>query len=106
MKRYCCTACGEIHTENEMDAYVEYDTGEGGYGNAMYAILICPECGSEDLVEAVKCPVCNEWYDPDDGGICKDCKKDISALWLNLMANLPDGADPDEVVTYIAEVLV
>lgn len=106
MEKYYCTECGAVHTEDELEMDVEYDNGDGGYGNPMYATFICPECGSEDLVEAVECPVCGEWHDPDDGEICADCKKDISALWLNLLGNFPDGADAGAVATYIAEVLV
>lgn len=105
MERYYCTECGAILTEDELDRDVEYDNGEGGYGNPMYTTLLCPECGSEDLVEAEKCPVCGEYFD-GEGQMCASCEADVKALWLNLLENLPDGADAGEVATYIAEVLV
>ena len=105
MERYYCEECGATFDPDKAELEkVPY--GEGcGFDLWEYEIH-CPECGSTDLTVAVKCPVCGEWHDPDDGEICADCKKDISALWLNLLGNLPDGADAGEVATYIAEVLV
>lgn len=106
MGKYYCHECGAVFDEDDMHYLNEYDTGEGGYGNVMYSMALCPECDSEDIEEAVQCPVCGEWHDPDDGELCPDCKKDITALWLDLMSNLPNGADAGAVAEYIAEVLV
>lgn len=105
-KQYYCHQCKNIFSEYDMHYLNEYDTGEGGYGNLMYSIGLCPECDSEDIDEAHLCPVCGEWHDPEDGDICSDCKKDISALWLDLLSNLKDFADAEEVAKYIYEVLV
>ena len=105
MTRYYCKDCGAVLSPDELkDEKQPY--GEGcGYDLWEY-VSHCPECGSTDLTEAVQCPVCGEWHDPDDGELCPDCKKDITALWLDLMSDLPNDADPGAVAEYIAEVLV
>ena len=104
--KYVCSECGEIFDEDEAKTIYERDTGEGGYGSVIWSYDVCPFCGSEDLEEARECPICGEWHDPDSGELCEDCKKDIKALWLNLLENLPDSADANEVARYIAEELV
>ena len=102
--KFVCNECDKIFEEDEAIYEEERDTGEGGYGGVIYSWPTCPHCGSECLNEAEECPVCHDDFNPDEGEICALCKKDISALWLNLLSNLPN-ADVDAVVTYIAEVL-
>lgn len=105
MDRYFCEECGHVATEDELDYYEERDTGEGGYGNVMYSLPLCPECGSEDLIEAKECPICGEWHGNDDV-ICDPCTEDIRKAWSELLAKFPDHADECEIVRYIGEVIL
>lgn len=105
MDRYFCKECGHVATEDELDYYEERDTGEGGYGNVMYSEARCPECGSEDLIEAKLCPVCGEWHG-NDNVICDPCTEDIRKAWIELLAKFPDHADECEIVRYISEVIL
>lgn len=36
----------------------------------------CPECGSDDFVEATRCRKCGDWVNPDDitNGMCPTCR--------------------------------
>lgn len=102
---YYCKDCGEVHDEAELEYEPIYDSGDGSRGAIMFSEVYCPSCGSDELVEAERCPVCGEYYD-GEGQMCASCEADVKALWLNLLENLPDGADAGEVATYIAEVLV
>lgn len=105
MDRYFCEECGHVATEDELDYYEERDTGEGGYGNVMYSEARCPECGSEDLIEAKECPICGEWHGNDDV-ICDPCTVEIKKAWDELLAKFADEADACEIARFIAEELV
>ena len=67
-----CNFCGEI--------FENYPTYKQTHGNS-YAEEVanehCPCCNHGDLVEAEKCPLCDEWAEKDKmqnmGGVCDDC---------------------------------
>lgn len=73
--KYFCANCERFFDEEDADCnvYRQYIDGvcvdKVEYG-------ACPNCGSEDIREAVECAICGEWY--ADGkqltcGVCKEC---------------------------------
>ena len=39
-------------------------------------VPVCPQCGTEEFVEAVKCE-CGEWTEDADYGLCENCKREL-----------------------------
>lgn len=72
--KYICADCGAVFDEYdaECNTYRQYNDGvcidEVEYG-------ACPNCGSEDICEAVECAICGEWYADGEliGDVCKEC---------------------------------
>lgn len=71
---YICNRCGD--TTDEIESYTEMHGAEGtsNYGAITYD-KPC-SCGG-DFVEARRCQICEEYFDPDDlyDGICEECLK-------------------------------
>lgn len=70
---YICNRCGEGFSLEEGETR-HYEEGD---------ITVCPNCGSDDIEEAVRCRMCHEII-PEytlKGGVCKDCFNDaVSAF--------------------------
>ncbi len=68
-----CTSCGVVRHEETLNTYEEIHgmTSMGNFLAEERCDYTC-ECGG-DLVEAKKCPICNEWYAKREGYICDEC---------------------------------
>ena len=105
-KHYICMNCGTLFKEGE-GYYIEEKEKIDGRTYVTGVYEACPECKSEDLEEAVECPVCGEYHSTeDDDIICNDCRIRIEALWQEMLDKLEDGTDAGEVGRYIVEVLI
>lgn len=84
---YICLHCGH---EFEETAAKNYDSATGTWEEC------CPNCGSEDFEEAIKCRICGEVHVDEDmiGQVCKECL-DKSVTFGNALRY---GADRKEDV--------
>ena len=63
-----CKNCGDQVSEND----IKVDENNVAY---------CRVCNDYDITEAKRCPICNEWYDADDGvHICECCLDDAMTV--------------------------
>ncbi len=82
-----CRECG-MTTEREYLKEVKGDfESDYGVGNLFdsrtsYTKHICPECGSEEIEEAIQCWDCQEWflkdeldYNIDNNLVCPNCRE-------------------------------
>lgn len=70
---YICNKCGETFSLEE-GRTKHYEEGD---------ITVCPNCGSDDIEDGERCPVCKEIHYEWDftGGVCKNCFADaVSAF--------------------------
>lgn len=74
--KYICADCGAVFDEYdaECNTYRQYNDGVC-IDEAEYSA--CPNCGSEDLCDAVECAICGEWYADSKliGDVCEECLK-------------------------------
>ena len=79
-----CECCGHVF-EDEDAAGGEMIYSGSEINPPEFAEPRCPECGSEDIEEADRCPVCGKWATSWDlrGGLCGDC--------INALADAIDG---------------
>lgn len=72
--KYICADCGAVFDEYDAgcNVYRQYNDGVC-VDKAEYCA--CPNCGSEDLCDAVECAICGEWYAGCEliGDVCKEC---------------------------------
>lgn len=70
---YICNRCGETFSLEE-GKHVYSDEG---------AYTLCPTCGSSDIEEATRCPICREIVFPYEmkGGVCPECFNDAKAAF-------------------------
>lgn len=63
---YICLHCGHAFEQPEAK---HYDLACGTWDE------YCPNCGSEDIEEAVQCSICKKWFSPDETvhGVCDNC---------------------------------
>jgi len=101
---YICQECGAVHDGTELTTVPVYDSGDGSRGEVMFTETFCPDCGSDCITEAEKCPVCGDYYDGFQR-MCDKCMENVKTLWKGLVSKLPDGADAYEVAAYITEEL-
>lgn len=59
----------------------EYGVGSLFDGRNYYEDTVCPNCHSEEIVEATRCQKCDEWFDEEDLDYnevdelcCKECR--------------------------------
>ena len=76
---YKCTKCYEVFDEPDSKTicYEDY-YGVGSLFDTRHTteILICPECGDEDIEDigkVMQCSSCEEWFNEDDLYIADDC---------------------------------
>lgn len=63
-----CRKCNETFTEDDRER--GYTRGADDFTNDS-----CPYCGSESIMDAITCELCDE-YSVDR--LCEECKKDIT----------------------------
>lgn len=76
MNTFICKSCGKAFTSYDFvrvigftqDGWTRYDVDDS-----------CPECGSENYVEAERCEWCGEFRDPDtmQDGVCAECAEEV-----------------------------
>ena len=61
-----CTKCGYIASENDYNwVHVPENINLGELGCIRESRLCCPDCGSDEIIEAQQCDHCKEYFDPD-----------------------------------------
>ena len=70
MKWYC-KKCKEFSDEEDLIEKEYIEETYGPYRRVVYEHF-CPECGSEEVVEAGRCEMCGEPCDPRDD-FCESC---------------------------------
>lgn len=77
--KYFCATCEHIFDENDAERHVCREYNDGVCIDEL-VFDACPNCGSEDLGEAVKCAICGEWYADCEliGDVCEECLKDAT----------------------------
>lgn len=77
--KYFCANCERVFDEAdaEYNTYRQYNDGVC-IDEVEYAA--CPNCGSEDICDAVECAMCGEWHTDDEliSGLCEMCLKDVT----------------------------
>lgn len=81
-----CNNCNYISEEPNK---IEENMGECFGFPCVEQLAICPHCGSEDITEAIKCKICEE-YVPDstvEYGACENCRREVNGRFMELMRN-------------------
>lgn len=97
VKTFICQSCKT--TTQEENLKKQYETfglspEELGYGKGV-PYLVCPICGCDELMEAIRCDACGEYFEDCDidDGICYSClayaKKDFETELENIFAQHP-----------------
>ncbi len=73
---YICDTCGEVR--EELDTHTYYDRVAGNSMMSGYTTEIDDSCScGGTFVEAVECPICGDWANPDENeGIHEECYKE------------------------------
>ncbi len=70
---YICDCCGDTVEGLNVRRYYDEVPGNSMMSGYMYEVDDECSCGGH-YVEAVECPICGDWVDPDEcGGMHKDC---------------------------------
>lgn len=86
---YVCNECNNIFSEEESRTRFE-DMGECFGSPSGREYLVCPSCGSDDVEEAKKCEICEEWGHAEsyDGKqYCDECLGYIKKKFGDLITN-------------------
>ena len=68
-----CRRCGEVTEEEHLSTYEEVHAWSS-LGQPFAEKRVDYECGcGGTFVPARKCPICDEWYNEDEGSICDEC---------------------------------
>lgn len=71
-----CEKCGKVFEKAAKSYYTEFMGECHGRDSFMdFEVWHCPNCGSEDIAEAFKCEICQEWNIEEKlhGGVCDAC---------------------------------
>lgn len=85
MTMYACDNCKEVFAPEEAGNRWE-QLGERYTDGVNYAL--CPFCGSDEIVDAVRCDGCREYFHPDmlDDFFCADCIAE-QTKWTKIKAS-------------------
>jgi ssDNA-binding Zn-finger/Zn-ribbon topoisomerase 1 len=86
---YICNNCGQA-AEPIIKTTRENLDGENGIETRTTAF--CPQCGSQDLIQAEICPVCHEWM-KQGRDCCKECGRKAKQALSDALSQL----DPAQV---------
>jgi ribosomal protein S27E len=79
---YICADCGHVTILSDRELFEvkrkarESDSIEPGR-------VVCEECGSKNMQQAIKCPNCGQYFARPGGGrpVCPSCKKPFPSLF-------------------------
>ncbi len=95
-----CRDCGSI-TEGEYVKECMLPEVPGEQPACYDHYMVCSECGSADIEDAQKCPVCGKYFERDMRNICGECGVEIfEGFWSmmnTLMENHPTASRGDIV---------
>ena len=86
---YVCQECNNVFSDEESRTRLE-DMGEYFGSPSGREYLVCPSCGSNDIEEAKKCELCEEWVHTEsyDGEhYCDECVEYIKKKFGDLITN-------------------
>lgn len=81
-----CSNCGRVFREDESDFCREL-VGEYCGQPAYQDYRVCPECHSDEIGEAVRCPICDEYYDGYED-YCDNCLQYIATSLTGYIGSL------------------
>lgn len=98
---YYCNDCGSI-TEGEED----FDRlSEDPHG--WYRYYRCTACGSDNITDAAKCPICGEWHEDNTySELCPECFEDIISDFRDTFTNIAEAypnARPIDIIEGMGE---
>ena len=84
--RFFCNDCGAITEGKERAEMID------GWSRPY---TVCEYCGSEDIEDAERCPLCGKWHEQDPlHSECEDCRERIfEGFWRMLDAIREDNED-------------
>ena len=93
-----CNDCQQFIEEEDTKIRRE-KVGEYAGAPAYRSYVYCPQCGSDQLEEARRCPVCGEWKPDDLYDYCEACRDDaydmLSIMLLNIQERNKDTTRSD-----------
>lgn len=73
-----CLDCKEVFSADDLAETYEF------HGDYREKFTACPVCGGDDIVDAIKCPECGEWYSYEDNShmdMCDKCVEEYKFLY-------------------------
>lgn len=76
---FICLYCNAVFSEPDEAVVNRFPAGEQ---TVPIIGSVCPNCGYDEIAEAVQCDICGEWfdeldlYDNDERRFCKNCLDD------------------------------
>lgn len=97
-----CNDCESIFDEEELVSGKEHIMEH--YYMDTYT---CPHCGSDNIEDAERCPLCGEYHAPhrpgDEADVCPECRKKIDKGIAGIIEQLP--GERNEIIYQIGGVL-
>lgn len=82
-----CTDCEQFFDEEEAKAERER-IGEFWGEDAYKDYIVCPHCGSDQIEEARKCKLCDEWKPDDAHDCCEHCRDKVFDMYCLMLLTL------------------
>ncbi len=101
-----CNDCGSI-TEGEEVRECMLPEVRGVQPPCYDTYIVCSDCGSSDVTDADKCPVCGEYFNREICDVCDTCHEYIFTLFWQMMNKIRDfdeTIDAGEIVEAMAEI--
>lgn len=95
MRWLVCDDCGEVF--NECQASGRAARLEDGT-EPWTRILQCPACNSEELQEAVICPLCGKPHAPNGSDFCDGCRNYTDAALKSIAWVRGEGDEPEKAL--------
>jgi len=97
---YCCNDCETIFRD---PIVIREDPSPSGVSlmPGFYEYESCPNCGSDYITEAERCPVCGDYHKPSEvngSELCKDCAEEIDLILQSTIEVLAERHDTDYAV--------
>lgn len=98
---YVCKDCGEVF-EEPVVVYDDPSPQGVSLPRGAYEFRSCPYCDSDNIDEAEVCVCCGEYYNPEDGIVCKECSDGIKEELEDIRVR--NGLTQDDFEQVITEI--
>lgn len=102
MSKVYCKKCETLMEEDSPQWFSVQNTETGHYTQWRE----CPYCGSDEIVEAVKCAECGEEFAPEfiEEGLCEKCRVKFQILVKKLLEKALSTEGREYIADYVCEV--